>query len=93
MNFRKLYAAIEVFITVSIFSSLISGFWSLIITIGIKIYFVVDEDTWLKTIFLPTCLFLYVLSFRPLERYLRRRSLISEELYKFGPWIKIDKHH
>jgi len=90
MNWRRLYATVEIWVTVGLFSLFGAGCWSFLIAGLCRIAFRLGDDESMLFIGLPLFILLSACFFRLLPKPLRKAGILSDEPEKFGPWFKHD---
>lgn len=90
MNWRRLYAILEICGTVSLFSFVGAGFWSFIVAGLCRTAFRLDDNKVMLLIGLPLFIVMTIWLIRVLPKHLRKGGMLSDELKKFGPWFKSD---
>ena len=88
MNWRRLYATLEVWGTVGLFTFVGAGFWSFIVAGLCRVVFRLGDTEAILLVGLPMALGLSVLLIRLLPGSLRRTGMLSDEPEKFGPWSR-----
>lgn len=88
MNWRRLYAASQIFFTVCLASSVGAGCWSFLVSGLCRIAFKMDDTIALLSIGLPLFIILFFVFARYLPKPLRKAGLLSDDPEKFGPWFK-----
>lgn len=88
MNWRRLYAAAQIWFVVCLMSVASSCFYAVIV-IGIcRKVFELPENLALLWIGLPLFIVLVVLHIRLLPKPLRKAGMLSDDPETFGPWCK-----
>lgn len=93
MNWRRLYAALEILLTASLFAFIISGFLAFVIFGVVRVLADLGDDEAMLKIFVPLMVVLFVVLVMFLPSRLRAMGIVSDSPEKFGPWFKSDGHH
>ncbi len=88
MNWRRLYATLEIWVTVGLFAFVGAGFWSFIVAGLCRIMFQLPDTEAMLLIGLAMSLGVGTLLARLLPSRLRRAGMLSDEPEKFGPWFR-----
>jgi hypothetical protein len=88
MNWRRLYATLEIWGTVGLFTFVGAGFWAFIVAGLCRIAFRLGDTEALLLIGVPMSLGVGALLIRLLPSRLRRAGMLSDEPAKFGPWFR-----
>lgn len=88
MNWRRLYATVEITVTVGLFALFGAGCWSFVTAGLCRIIFKMDEKVAMLLIGLPLFFVLLIVFVRALPKPLRKAGILSDEPEKFGPWFK-----
>jgi hypothetical protein len=90
MNWRRLYATIDIWSTVGLFSLFGSGCWSFLVAGLCRLLFKLEENMAMLCIGLPLFIALTTVFIRALPKHLRKAGILSDEPKTFGPWFKKD---
>ncbi|WP_153076406.1 hypothetical protein [Paraburkholderia bonniea] len=88
MNWRRLYATVEIYLTLGLFSLFGAGCWAFVIAGILRLTFQIDENKAILLIGLPLFIVLTIWFIRLLPKHLRKAGILSDEPEKFGPWFK-----
>lgn len=88
MNWRRLYATLEVGFTASLFSLFISVFFAFLISGIFRISLRLGDDEAMLKVFVPTVIILFIALMRFMPKSLRKMGIISDSPDRFGPWFK-----
>lgn len=87
MNWRRIYATLEIGVTVSLFAAFIAAFWAFLFSGVCRIVFHLGDDQSMKLVFLPTAIVLFIVPLKLLPNRLRKMGMVSDSPTKFGPWF------
>ncbi|MBB5542307.1 hypothetical protein A8H39_18230 [Paraburkholderia fungorum] len=88
MNWRRAYAAFQIWFMVCLTSAIGASSWSFLVAGLCRLMFKLDENIALLAIGLPMFLILLVVLIRFLPKPLRKAGILSDEPERFGPWFK-----
>lgn len=88
MNWRRLYATLEISVTTGLFSMFISAFFDFLISGIFRIWLKLGDDEAMLKIFAPVAIVLFIVLVKRLPRSLRKMGIISDPPDRFGPWFK-----
>jgi hypothetical protein len=87
MNWRRLYATVEIGFTVSLFAAFIAVFWAFLFSGVCRIAFHLGDDQSMKLVFLPAAIIFFLVLLRRSFKQLRKMGMVSDPPAKFGPWF------
>jgi hypothetical protein len=90
MNWRRLYATLQIYGVVGGVSAGGAGCWAFLIAGGGRMLFRLSDDESMLLIGLPLFISLTICFIRLLPKHLRKAGMLSDEPEKFGPWFKKD---
>jgi hypothetical protein len=90
MNWRRLYATMEIWAAVGLFSLFGSGCWSFVIAGICRLAFKLEESSAYLLIGLPLFIVLSIWFIRISPKHLRKAGMLSDDPETFGPWFKQD---
>ncbi|MBU9147386.1 hypothetical protein KTD26_33440 [Burkholderia multivorans] len=88
VNWRRLYATLEIGITTGLFSMFISAFFAFLISGIFRIWLKLGDDEAMLKVFVPVVLVLFIVLVKRLPRSLRKMGIIGDPPDRFGPWFK-----
>ncbi|WP_157646253.1 hypothetical protein [Burkholderia ubonensis] len=88
MNWRRLYATLQICFTVCLASAVGAGCWSFLIAGICRLVLKIDEEVALLSIGLPLFIVLFIVFVKYLPKPLRKAGMSSDAPEKFGPWFK-----
>lgn len=88
MNWRRAYAAFQIWFTIYLASAIGAGCWSFLVAGLCRLAFGLDEETALLSIGLPLFVILLLVFIRFLPKPLRAAGMLSDEPNRFGPWFR-----
>lgn len=88
MNWRRAYAAFQIWFMVCLASTIGAGCWSFLVAGLCRLMFKLDENIALLAIGLPMFLILLIVFIRFLPKPLRKAEMLSDDPERFGPWFK-----
>jgi len=88
VNWRRLYATLEVSVTTSLFSLFISAFFAFIVSGIFRILLKLGDDEAMLKVFVPATIILFIVLMRFMPKSLRKMGIISDSPDRFGPWFK-----
>ncbi|MDR5838788.1 hypothetical protein [Caballeronia sp. LZ034LL] len=88
MNWRRLYATVQIWFMVILTSGATALFWAFVIAGIFRLALGIDEDRALLFIGGPLFLALLVWLIRSLPSTLRKVGMLSDDPKSFGPWLK-----
>jgi hypothetical protein len=88
VNWRRLYATLEVGFTTSLFSLFISVFFAFLISGIFRISLRLGDDEAMLKVFVPTAIILFIVLMRFMPKSLQKMGIISDSPDRFGPWFK-----
>ncbi|KDB10642.1 hypothetical protein LIG30_4837 [Burkholderia sp. lig30] len=88
MNWKRLYAATQIWFVVCLMSVASSGLYS-VVAIGVcRKILSLDANSGLLWVGVPSFIALFAIHIRLLPKCLRKAGMLSDEPEKFGPWFK-----
>ncbi|WP_322881375.1 hypothetical protein [Pandoraea sputorum] len=88
MNWRKLYATLQIWTMVGMLSFVTAG-CNAVVVIGIcRIFFGWNDEISVFGVGLPAFLAMFFVFFKHLPKPLRNAGMLSDDPKKFGPWFK-----
>jgi hypothetical protein len=87
MNWRRLYATLQIWFMVFLASVFSAGCWSFLVAGLCRIALRLDDNQSMLMIGLPLFIILFVLFVRYLPKPLRKAGMLSDDPEKFGPWF------
>jgi hypothetical protein len=87
MNWRRLYAAFQIYLVVGGAAVVGATFWAMVIAGICRFAFELDENAAVLFIFIPLFLALAIYLVKALPKPLRRAGMLSDEPERFGPWL------
>ncbi|MGF6880020.1 hypothetical protein [Paraburkholderia sp. MM5477-R1] len=90
MNWRRLYATIQIAAVVGGIATGGAGCWAFVIAGLCRMAFQLDENKAMSLIGLPLFIGLMIWFIRLLPKHLRKAGMLSDDPEKFGPWFKRD---
>ncbi|OBR47919.1 hypothetical protein A6456_38215 [Paraburkholderia tropica] len=88
MNWRRLYATMDLCITVGLFAAFIAAFWAFFLTGICRFLFHRGDSTGMQNVFVPAAILLFLLLVKLLPRWLRKMGLLNDSPSRFGLWFK-----
>jgi hypothetical protein len=88
MNWSRLYATFQIWLTVCVASMVGAAFWSLLLVGACRLVFGMDESVAMSFICIPAFLLLTIIFVRFLPKDLRKAGMLSDAPVNFGPWFK-----
>jgi hypothetical protein len=88
MNWRRLYATVEICFTVGLFALCGAGLWSFVVAGLCRIIFELGDNESMLWVGLPLFIGINIWLIRVLPKSLRKAGIISDEPERFGPWFK-----
>ncbi len=88
MNWRRLYATLQICFTVCLASAVGAGCWAFLISGICRIALKMNDTIALLSIGLPLFIIFFFVFVKYLPKPLRRAGMLSDNPEKFGPWFK-----
>ena len=88
MNWKRLYATIEIGFTVGLGALFVAVSTSIIITVLCNKIFAVSGNQAMIFVAMPTFLFFLILFLIKLPETFRKQGILSDRPDEFGPWFK-----
>lgn len=88
MNWRRLYASIQIWFVVSLSSAFAAGCWAFLVAGILRIAIGMGENESILMIGLPIFISLFALFTRILPGPLKKAGMLSDKSERFGPWLK-----
>lgn len=88
MNWRRLYATLQILFTVCLASAVGAGCWSFLISGIFGMILKMGDDAALLSVGFPLFAVLFLVFLRYLPRSLRKAGMLSDDPKKFGPWLR-----
>ena len=79
---------LEVSVTASLFSLLISAFFAFVVSGIFRVLLKLGDDEAMLKVFVPATIVLFTILMRFMPKSLRKMGIISDSLERFGPWFK-----
>lgn len=86
MNWRRLYAVLQIQLMVLLTAMIGAGCWSFLVAGLCRVMLKLDEDMALLAIGLPLFIVLLIVLIRLLPKQLRKAGMLSDDPVRFGPW-------
>ncbi|AMR80787.1 hypothetical protein [Cupriavidus nantongensis] len=88
MNWKRLYALLQICFMVGLAAAFSAGFWSFVVAGICRIAFALGESESMLLIGLPLFVALFFVFAKYLPKPLRKAGMLSEDPSAFGPWFK-----
>jgi hypothetical protein len=88
MNWRRLYATLQICAVVGGLAVGAAIFWAMIVTGIFRIAFGLGENTAMLFVFIPLFFCAVLFFVKALPKLLRKKGMLSDDPAKFGPWFK-----
>ncbi|MCF2133969.1 MULTISPECIES: hypothetical protein [Mycetohabitans] len=88
MNWRRLYATLQIWFMVYLASAFSAGCWSFLVAGLCRIAFHLGDNESMLLVGLPLFIILFVVFLKYLPKPLRKAGMLSDDPKEFGPWFK-----
>ena len=88
MNWRRLYATLQICAVVGGAAVGAAIFWAMIVTGIFRIAFGLGENAAMLFVFLPLFFCAVLFFVKALPKFFRKNGMLSDGPEKFGPWFK-----
>lgn len=88
MNWRRLYATLQIWFMVGLASAFSAGCWSFLASGIFRLTFRLDDNAAMLLIAVPLFVILFLVFTKYLPKPLRKAGMLSDDPAKFGPWFE-----